>query len=343
MVMLRFIFICTLIFSLYLASIYITTYDPLVTFSVLNYKTQLHLSILILILLIIQLALSLIFKLAFYILYLPFSIKKYLHQKSLSNLNKNILKTYIELLIGNRTQAIEFSKKLLTNTTYNINPSFKNLIYSLTESNFDNKLHYLMKLLDTKLIRNYALKQLAITYSSYLMYESAEKYIEQAFAQDNTDTETLLLLIKIYAALHKWHKMLFIITKLQRTDNKLLDDHKNEFATYYFQAASFFVDKEDKDKANHYLELALNIYHSHLDSLNLFVKINDTSNKGIKILLLAFNTNPSFEIAQIYIKYSNDKAPKLYKTLSNIVPPSKNIALFLAIAAYLKIDQKIIN
>jgi len=61
----------------------------------------------------------------------------------------------------------------------------------------------------------------------------------------------------------------------------------------------------------------------------------------LKVLKSAFANYPSFEIAELYIKCSRSSVDAIYSTLAGIVKPSEHQALFLAIAAYLGLYDKI--
>ena len=74
------------------------------------------------------------------------------------------------------------------------------------------------------------------------------------------------------------------------------------------------------------------------------VSLNVNLGRGssnLEILRSAFATNPSFDVAEMYIKSSNFTSLKIYESLADIVDPKNHQALFLAIAAYLGLPEKI--
>jgi hypothetical protein len=58
-------------------------------------------------------------------------------------------------------------------------------------------------------------------------------------------------------------------------------------------------------------------------------------------LKASFAANPCFEIARMFADSSGSSAEDIYGTLARIVYPSKYPSLFLALAAYLNLNDKI--
>jgi len=138
--------------------------------------------------------------------------------------------------------------------------------------------------------------------------------------------------------------MIFVISKFQRADMKLLESYSQEISGYYYLAAKDAISAGNDNEAVKFLESSLELKPDYLDSLNLYTELNVNINNSaslLKILKSAFVSNPFFEIAQMYIKCSRSSVNAVYGTLAGLVNPSQNNALFLAIAAYLGLYDKV--
>ncbi len=340
--MLKFLVLCTVFFLLYLGFNSISEFDSLINFSVWNYQIETTIFTFGLIFLVVQIALMLILKTIFVIFNIPSIIKESWYKKKLIKINEKLVTIIAELLMDNKIKSLDLTKKLISE----LNQKTKELSYLVAnemEENFDLKIQHLRKLLDKKDYSFYAAKKLANIFFANKHYREAEDYATKAFNEKGSDTDLMILLIKIYAKLETWPKMFFVISKLQRADIKLFDNYKEEISEYYYLAAKEELSKGNDSEAINLLESALELNPSSLNALTLFTELNVNMNNSVlisKVLKSAFSIKPNFEIAQIYADSSKNSPNVIYATLASLANPEKNKGLFLAIAAYLGLQDK---
>jgi tetratricopeptide (TPR) repeat protein len=156
----------------------------------------------------------------------------------------------------------------------------------------------------------------------------------------------MLILIRIYASLGTWPKMVFIVAKLQRADKAMFEANAEEIASYYYAASKHYLQVGLDDEAKKYLESALEYKPDYIEALNLFMELLTNANNSadlLKILKAAFSAKPCFEIARMFADSSRSSAEVIYGTLAGIAQPAKYPAVFLALAGYLGIKEKTIE
>lgn len=341
--MLRFLILCTVFFLLYLGFNTIGEFDSRVEFSILNYHIDTTIFTFASIFLIVQLLLMIILKTVFLIFDLPSIIRDGWNRRKLKRINEQLVRTISELLMGNKTKSLEITSKLLPDFDAN-SKELSSLILAESENGFDAKIQHLRALLDKKNYSLYASKKLAQVFYDNGHYKEAEDYANKAFNEKDTDAQLMIMLIRIYAKIGSWSKMILIGTKLQRADIKLFNAHSNEIAGYYYLAAKHALSSGNDSEATNLLESALTLKPDSLEALMLFTELSINTNNStvlLKVLKSAFTNHPSFEIAQMYAKCSRNSPNMVYGTLASLVKPSENVALFLSIAAYLGLYEKI--
>ena len=343
--MIKFLILCTSLLLLYLGFSVIGEYDSQIQLSVFDYQIESTLFAFIAIFIIVQFAFMFIFKIIFLMFNMPSLLKKRWQDRKLVHTNKKLLIVLAELLMGNRKKSIVLTNKLVSDLNGE-NQEVINLIRAEAEEGFDKKIQYLRNLLDKKYYSIYAAKKLAEIFYQNAHYKQAEECALKAFNEDDTDTEVMITLMRIYAALGSWHKLAFVVSKLKRSSVKLLRDHSEEVASFYYAAAKATLQSGEDEKAMEYLESSLELYPGYVAALNLFmelsVNINNTSGV-LKVLRVAFSSAPCFEIARMYADTSRSSAEAIYGTLAGMTTPIKYPDLFLALAAYLGLSNKIIS
>ena len=341
--MIRFLIVCIAFFLLYLSFNVISEYDSVLQFTVFDYQIETSLFTFVTIFIATQLILIIILKLVFLVFDIPTLIKQKWHKRKLLRVNRKLLYVLSELLMGNRKKATEASNSLVPELDED-HKDVINLILAVSEEGFDKKIQYLRNLIDKKNYSVYASKSLAEIFYNNKHYKQAEECAIKAFNEDDTDAELMLVLIRIYAALGLWPKLVFITAKLQRADAKLLKEHSSEIASFYYAAAKSYLQSGEDVEVTNYLESALELSPDYIEALNLFTELsNNTNNTAsvLKILKAAFSIRPCFEIARMYADSSRSSADVIYGTLAGIASPAKHQALYLAIAAYLGLNNKI--
>ena len=82
----------------------------------------------------------------------------------------------------------------------------------------------------------------------------------------------MVMLIRIYAKIAAWNKMIVVISKFQRADMKLLENYSQEISGYYYLAAKDAVSAGNDNEAVKFLESSLELKPDYLDSLNLYTE-----------------------------------------------------------------------
>lgn len=234
--MIRFLILCTVFVLLYLGFNVISEYDSPMQFFVFDYQVQTTLFIFTTIFIAIQLILMISLKLVFLVFNFPEFLKKSWYKRRLIKTNQRLLAILSELLMGNKRKAISLTNKLVPDLDKE-NKEIISLIKTETEANLDAKIQHLRSLLDKKYYSIYAAKKLSEILYQNKHYKQAEECALKAFNEDDTDTELMLILVRVYASQGAWHKLVFIISKLQRADIKLLEQSSAEISGYYYAAA----------------------------------------------------------------------------------------------------------
>lgn len=340
--MIRFLILCTFFFLLYLVFSGIGEFDSNVSFSVYDYKIETTLFTLGAFFIATQLALMVILKLIFLIFDIPSMIKKEWHRRKLIKVNKKLLDVLAELLMGNRKRFLTLSNNMINEIEDN--KEIISLVMAEAEQSFDKKIQHYSNLIDKKHYSVYASKKLAEIFYKNTHHKQAEECAVRAFNEDDTDTELMLILIRIYASLGEWPKLVFMVSKLQKSNAKMLEKNTKEIARYYYAAAKSYLQNGSDDEALKFLEYALELNPVYIEALNLFTELSTNTNNTaaiLKILRAAFSAKPSFEVARMYVDSATGSAEAIYGVLAGIVQPAKYPALFLALAAYLGLIEKI--
>jgi hypothetical protein len=134
-----------------------------------------------------------------------------------------------------------------------------------------------------------------------------------------------------------------VVSKLAKIDKEKLQSIKEKISNYYFLAANNMVETNDDKTAIQYLESAIKLVPSNYQALNLYFSLNSSSknSKNIEMLKNAFIEKPSFEIVQIYREFTLMPSSEIYEDLAILVDHKKYFGLFLAIATYLDLPEKI--
>lgn len=341
--MIKFLILCIIFLSLYFGFTLVTHFDSALELTLFDYQIETTSFTFLAIFIITQLLLAIILKTLFWFFDMPRFLKDKWQKKKMTRVNQKLLYAFAKLLMGNRQEAISLTNQLISDIDHK-NQEIISLILAEAEIGIDKKIQYLSQLTDKKYYSLYASKNLAELFYNNDDYKMAEKYAVKAFNEDDTDAQLMLVLARIYASVGSWNKMLFVITKLQKSDDKLFVIHAKEIAKFYYEAAKSYIQSDSDEEALRYLENALEIYPSYIEALSLFVEIsNNMKNTAstLKMLKSVFALEPCFEIALMYINNSHSSEGAIYGTLASIVSPSKYPELFISIAAYLKLFDNV--
>lgn len=343
--MIRFLILCTVFFLLYIGFSTIGEYDSEIKLFIFDYQIETTLFLFLSVFVLIQLLLMVALKLIFLIFDLPTILKKRWYRRKLLKINNRLLNVLAELLMGNKKKSLKITSNILSELDEE-NKDFVNLVLAEGEDSFDKKIQYYRNLIDKKNFSVYASKKLAEIFYNNTHHIQAEEFALKAFNEDDTDPELMLILIRIYANLGSWPKMVFIVSKLQRTYMPLFEVNSEEIASYYYAASKHYLQIGSEDEAKKYLELALEYKPDYIEALNLLMELLTNTNNSasiLKVLRAAFSAKPSFEIARMFADSSRSSAEAIYGTLAGIAQPAKYPGVFLALAGYLGIKEKVIE
>jgi tetratricopeptide (TPR) repeat protein len=341
--MIRFLIFCTLITLLVLGFRLLNEYDYIITFSFLDYQIETTLFALAAGFLIIQFLMSAILRLAFVIFDLPKLIKDFWRKRRSKQVNQRLLTVFAEFLTSNRQRALNSFKSILSDLDPEAKEATNAILAELVEAK-EAAIPYLKTLLDKRHYSFYAAKKLAEIYYHLGNYKEAESYGVRAFNENDADTELMLSLIRTYAKLKLWAKLVFIVSKLQRADAKILKTHAKEISGYYYCGAKAVIERGCDEEALQFLESALAIKPDHTKALRLYMELNINKKNTasiIKILTTAFALRPSFAIAEMYAKCSGETKANIYRNLANIAEPRAHLGTFLAISAHLGLENNL--
>lgn len=343
--MIRFLILCIVFFLLYIGFNTIGEYDSIVKMSLLGYNIETTLFTFISIFVLIQLILIITLKLIFLVFDLPAILKRRWYRRKLIKINSRLVNVLAELFMGNKKKAIKITNNILPELDAE-NKDFVNLVLAEGEEVFDKKIQYYRNLIGKKNYSVHASKKLAEIFYNNNHPSEAEEFALRAFNEDDTNTETMLILIKIYAKLGYWPKMVFIVSKLIRANRSLLEENSEEIASYYYDASKYYLESGSEEEARKYLESALEYRPDYIEALNLYMELLTNTNNSahiLKVLKAAFMYRPCFEIARMYADSSRSSAEAIYGTLAGISPPLKYPAVFLALANYLGLKDKVVE
>ncbi len=285
-----------------------------------------------------------LFKIIFLIINIPSNVKDFFFSKRVINDNYLLMQAMAEYITGGKLKSGSLIQKIV----YRLSKE-KKMFYTLflaeTEIDPSIKLKYFQELEQSKYYSAFVFKRLAQIFYHNNMYKIAENYAVKSFNLNKFDSETLEILLDCYAELSLWTKFVFIVSKLNKIDAQKLEYIKNKIVNYYIDAAKNMLEVDEIKKAIYYLELAIKLVPSHIEALNIYLPLNYSSwnNDNIKKLKIAFADNPCFEIVKLYKKFASIAPSEIYEELAILADPKQYLGLFLAIAAYFDLPEKIKN
>ena len=342
--MIRLLGFCTILFLLYLSfilleqldsRILITAYDDYIIETTIFVSLGL-IAITVCLIIIILKIISLFFE-------IPYLINKQLDKNNAQKTVALLMQAMAYLMLGDKQNSLLIIKKLPTK----IKPEYQELydiINAETEKDFEKQIQYFKQLTSSKNYNYFSLKRLAQIFHQRELFEQAEKYATLAYNLVEVDSDILEILIDCYAKLGIWNKFVVTVAKYSRVNPIRLTTLANKIAKHYLTTAKYYLELGEDKEAVHYLESALELYPTYLEALDLYFTINASLSKTtnrLSILKSAFTAEPSFAIAEIYIKFANMPADIIYKELSNQIDRRLYWHLLIAIATYLNLPEQI--
>lgn len=342
--MLRLLSLCTILSLLYISFVLIEQWDSRVLITV--YEDYFIETTIFIVLVLIVIVISCIL-VALKVISLCFEIPYLLNKRcGISSSQKTIamlMQSITFLISNNKHNATLIAKKLSSR----IKPESRELytiISAETEKDFEKQVEYFKELISSRYYNYFALKRLAQVFHQNELYTQAEKYASDALNVLEFDSDVLEILIDCYAYLNLWHKFITIVTKLNRVNPTKFTAIATKIASHYLAATKYALGLGKDSESVHYLESALELYPTYLEALELYFTINSslhrTANQFV-ILQAAFIAQPSFALAEIYIKFSNMPAKTVYEELSKQIDHMQYGYLLVAIATYLNLPEQV--
>lgn len=341
--MVRFLIVCCTILILYLGFSAVAEFDANVSLQIIDYEIETTLFTLITCFVFALCAALIVLKLVFLIFDFPYLIKKRMHLRKAHRVNHALTQSMVYLLANNKFKAADYAKKVARDLASEQKDLY-NLIQAEAEEDFDKKVDYYRVLINSKDYNYLAAKRLSTVFIRGGFYEQAEDYASRAFNINEFDSDVLINLLECYANQKLWNKFVYVISKLARVDAKKLKEISSLISDYYVQAAKDTLEKGEDHQAINYIESALELNPSNTAAVDFYLSLNLSLNRGednLEILQNALSINPSFEIAEIYIRASSEEPEQIYDRLASLINPQKYRSLFLAIAAVLNLPHKV--
>ena len=341
--MIRFLFISGIIFLLYLGFSVLSGLDSPITINVYKYYIETSFFILTVAFIVILLIALLTLRLIFLLFELPHIIRKRFEEGRIQKTHNAILKAFANLAEQNNKKASQIIKKIKADLNEN-QKDFAHLILSQAEENFDEQIGNLRALLSNPEYEYYAAKKMAELFLAKKLYQQAEEYCLKCYSINEQDSDLLKLLIECYGSQKKWDRFDFVVNKMFTLDSSgyyLLSENIGKF---YCLAARDALENGNDKEANVCLRKSLEKNPHNIEALDLYITLNVNMGRIEDILTMlksSYGKKPNFAVAQMIIKLSGaSTAKELYNNLAELAHPEEFPVMYLAIMAYLGIEEK---
>lgn len=339
--MIRVLIICIIFLLLYCGFVVLSQLDSVISFNLYNLYIETTVFTVATFFILSFLCCFIVLKTIFLILDLPSNLKGFFYSRQITNNNYLLLQAMTEYIIGDNSKALSLVKRI-TSSLKPENKEFHQLFLAEIQEVPEKRIKLFQELEKSKFYTAFVTKRLAALYYQNNMYTTAEEYAVKSFNLNESDSETLEILIDCYVKLSLWTKLTFLISKLNRLDLIKYDSIKGKLSDYCVLAAKHMITNNEEEDAVHNLELAMKLVPSHYEALTLYFSMQNTkSRKNTEILNAAFIDHPSFEIAQLYKQFSFMTPTEIYEGLVKLINPNEHLGLFLSIAAYYGLSDKI--
>lgn len=340
--MFRLLIICIVFLLLYLGFSIVETLDSQVVLTLYDYHVETTFFSLLTFGILSLLISFIVIKILILIIDLPSKIQDIFTTRKINNNQYSLVRSISEYIIDNKSKAGSIARKISLPIKKE-NRELYTLILANTEEEISKKIAYFEELETSKQFTFFAAKNLAILFYRKSFYQEAEGYASKAYNLNEFDSDVIAILINCYGKLALWEKFTFVVAKLAKLNKSKFAMMSSEIAEYYLSAAKMTVENNNTEIAIDYLELALSLNCIIPAILELYLTLNSNinNNKKIKILKNAFNAHPSLEIVKIFKKFTELLNYQIYEELTSELNIKEHLILFLAIAAYLDLPDKI--
>lgn len=342
--MIRFISFLILCSAIYLFYNFYSNYDVPTIILAGDYTITTNLFMAIVVAIICSSIVILLVKMAYTLLNAPYYIFDRYQKYKDSNKLADLIKAYSYGLFGNNNKAFEIVKKMKDHPPKGHDLSI-NVLLSVVAPSLEQRMYHNSYLLEQGKYAYHTSKILAKYFFSYANYEKSLEYAQKALSFHNDDVEIYIIVVESYAKLKMWMQFEESLRYFNGIKTDELEDIHEKVAGYYLEAAKHFLDKSNDDLAKQYLENALSYKADMHEAINMLCEINNSSrNNALNIPLLedAFSLNPSYELFVLYSKSCKDMSnEEMYNVFTTLADPKEYIGVFLAIASYLSLHDKV--
>lgn len=329
---------------IYLSFVYVGEYDSNVQILMDNLQIEMSLFTLIVLLFLSLFSLLIIIKMLAIALNLPSILCKKWKRFKNKKINAQLMQALIEFIGGDKNNAVKLVMAIYNDLNSIEAREIANVIIADSAEQNEVKIEYYKILLKSDKLSNHALKKLAEVYLQEKEYLKAEKLALKYFDRVENDQENIVTLLKIYIALKQWQKISLLSVKMQNMKNELWNEASSNVADCFYDAACDAIKNKNEEEAKNCLERSLELKPGHIPSLNLYTELSINNNNvaaATQVLKAAFKANTCFSIGRMYVDCSSSDPEILYKDLASIADPKSNSGTFLALAAYLGLEEMI--
>ncbi len=341
--MIRFLLISAIFFLLYLGFSVLSQLDSSISINIYDYYIETTFFTLIVMFIIVLLVALLILRLTFLLFELPYMIRKRIQLNKIQKTHSSLLKAFASLSQQDHQKSIEIIRKIEGDLNQN-QKEFAHLILANAEYNFDAQILHLRILLSSPEYEYYASKKIAELFIQNKLYKQAEEYCIKCYNLNEKDSNVLMLLVRCYGNLKKWDRFDFAIRRLSEAHNPNYDLIAEDISDFYLDAAKEKLANGEDNEANHCVHKSIEANPYNIDAVDLYVTLNINIEKTEHILAMLkklYKEMPNFEIAQMIIKLLPNTPPeKIANDLAELANPEEYPVLYLAITAYLGLDDK---
>lgn len=340
--MIKFFLLIFTTIALYLFFGIVSEYDADVQISFLNYIISIRGFFLIIALFTGYVIFGAIVKLLSFLLNAPSIIRGFVKSSKLQQSKKKLIESYSMLASGNYKASYELINKIRKDLPAEFDLD-SCLILSLTENDDEKRICHLKYLLDFSQYRGFASYELAEYFFKHQYYQQSLEYAKN-ISNSSKNIDALELLINLYIKIEDWASFEEIALTINDLSMDSLSNISSKISTGYFMAAKDSLNSDDSSRAIYYLEQALSHDQSSLEAIELLCYLNNNNGKtklNNKIIESAFTLSPSFDLFLIFQKSTNLTPKQIYSYLASLADPQNHLAVFLSIAAYLRLEPEI--
>jgi len=328
----------------YLAIIALSKYDTTLSILLFDYKIEVSLFFVILAFVVILCISALGFRIIGVVLKAPYLIASKLAGYKKNNHTNFILDSYANMVMGKSDVAYRTIAKLDSQGSYKEFADHINLLKAVSNQNSDKNTYLLHNLLSNKQYHDYAAKTLAKKLYEQGLYHQSLGFIEHIRIDSNIDRDTMYLLILLYANLNIWDNFTHYMDRYTGIFKDKINAEHREIADLYLKGAKYYLAQGEEAEAVSFLEKSLEYDPISMETIELLCTINISlglNYQNLSILESAFKAFPSFELFELYYNSVSMSHEEIYTKFYNMADAKRYKDIFLAIAAYLKLFDRV--